>query len=200
MLPNIKIEMNTYSPIPLNSSTLQGLATKIKNEYGRVIQNEMRHYLRIADHITAAFEQSTVSRHTTIVKEPSLDAIVSIAIDSKFRMNCALLITRNSIELETIQISEGGDLRSPFVNIILEGCIIDDYLDTDIISYYHNCFIRVDEPSELADAIANELPKEDQQEIFCQSELFSSHEVKYIEPTISEFKQSINSMFINAYL
>jgi hypothetical protein len=201
MLPNIRISMDdTYSPIPLSSSALQGIATKIRNEYGRAIQNEMKHYLRIADHITSAFEQSSVSSYTTIIKEPSLDAIVSIAIDSKFRMSCALLITRNSIELEAIQITEGGDLRSPCINIILEGCIVNDYLATDIISYYHNCFLRVDDPSELADVIANVIPKEVQQEIFCQSELFSTNEIKYIEPTISEFKHSINEMFANAYL
>jgi hypothetical protein len=195
MISNIKIDIDSYSPVPLTHQSIYELALRMRSEYGRPIQQEMKHYLRIAEHIIEAFDQPDIESRVDIIKEPSIEIIISNQIDSRFRMFCTMTIKRNSIEIESIQISEVDKISLPNVSIILQSNIMDSYSGEDLLSYYHCCKIKFDHASEIPELLAEYLPKETQQNVFYHSTLFIDFNIPYIEPTISEFKNLIQHIF-----
>ncbi len=195
MLPKIQITLDSYSPIPLNQSSIYELATKIKTDYGRVIQQELKHYLRIADHINEAFTQPSVDAEVDIVKPAGIDAIVIIPLSSSIKMICSMSIDRNHISIEGIQISDSQGYQDPIVFLAF-GCHIisldDDY---DLVSFHHSCYVKLNVPSGLAQALNDSFPKDFQQTICCHSNLFSNLKVPYVEPTINEFRALVKALF-----
>jgi hypothetical protein len=146
MFDKIKMQVNSYSPVPLNQSAIKEVANQIKTEYGRKIQKELRYYLRIAEHINEAFQQDDVIDKVDIVRKASLEATISIPIDSQFKMICVMDIERNHITIEGIQITDSLGFEYPLMFLAFSGSIQSKLDGQEMISFYHSCFVTVDDP------------------------------------------------------
>jgi hypothetical protein len=194
MFDKIKMQVNSYSPVPLNQSAIKEVANQIKTEYGRKIQKELRYYLRIAEHINEAFQQDEVIDKVDIVRKASLEATIAIPIDSQFKLICVMDIERNHITIESVQITDSLGFEYPLMFFAFSGSIHSRLDNQEMISFYHSCFVSVDNPLDLSAILESNFPKLVQENIFYKSALFQTEKIKYVEPTISEFKKLISNI------
>jgi hypothetical protein len=139
--------------------------------------------------------QPRVDTEVDIIKPAGIDAVVVIPISLSIRMTCSMSIDRNHINIESIQISDSLGYQEPVIFLAF-GCHIvsvdDDY---DLVSFHHSCYVKVDMPSSLAQALRDSFSKEFQQAICYHSNLFSNLKVPYVEPTINEFRDLVKALF-----